>query len=99
MWFRRDLRLTDNPALLAACTADEVLPLFVVDPLLWDRSGPMRRAYLAASLTALDASLRGALVVRRGDPRAVVPTVAREVAAGTVYHAADFSPYGSRRDR
>ena len=68
MWFRRDLRLHDNPALLEALSAGEVLPLFVLDPVLWDRSGPVRRSYLAASLRALDASMGGALVVRRGDP-------------------------------
>ena len=98
MWFRRDLRLGDSPALLAACTADEVVPLFVVDPLLWARSGPVRRAYLSRSLAALDASLGGALVVRRGDPREVVPAVASETGAASVHVAADFGPYGSRRD-
>jgi deoxyribodipyrimidine photo-lyase len=98
MWFRRDLRLADNPALLAACAADEVVPLFVVDPLLWSRSGQVRRAYLSASLAALDESLGGALVVRHGDPRSAVPAVVAEVGAGTVHVAADFGPYGRRRD-
>ena len=32
MWFRRDLRLGDNPALLDACDSAGVLPLFVLDP-------------------------------------------------------------------
>ena len=98
MWFRRDLRLADNPALLAACEADQVVPLFVVDPLLWSRSGPVRRAYLSRSLAALDEALGGALVVRHGDPRHVVPEVAAESGAGAVHLAADFAPYGSRRD-
>ena len=98
MWFRRDLRLSDNPALLAACEADEVVPLFVVDPLLWSRAGQVRRAYLSRSLAALDESLGGALVVRRGDPRTVVPGLATEVGATSVHVAADFGPYGSRRD-
>jgi len=43
MWFRRDLRLTDNPALLEACAADGVLPLFVLDPALWGPAGISRR--------------------------------------------------------
>ena len=36
VWFRRDLRLNDQPALTAACgECDEVIPLFVFDkPLL-----------------------------------------------------------------
>src|SRR3954453_6592518 len=98
MWFRRDLRLADNPALLAACDAGGLLPLFVVDPALWGPSGQVRRAYLSASLAALDRSLGGALVVRHGDPVAVVPQVAAEASAGSVHLAAAFGPYGPRRD-
>ena len=48
MWFRRDLRLGDNPALLEAAADGDVLPLFVLDPALWGPAGPVRRAYLAA---------------------------------------------------
>ena len=98
MWFRRDLRLHDNPALLAALSCGEVLPLFVLDPVLWGRSGPVRRSYLAASLRALDASMGGALVVRRGDPVEEVRKAAKHVGATSVHVAADFNPYGSRRD-
>jgi deoxyribodipyrimidine photo-lyase len=100
MWFRRDLRLDDNPALLAACEGSwGVLPLFVVDPRLWGPAGPARRAYLAASLRELDRSLGGRLVVRLGDPAEEVPRAAREVDARQVHVAADCGPYGSDRDR
>ena len=98
MWFRRDLRRHDNPALLAAAEAGECVPLFVVDPALWERAGAVRRAYLVASLRALDESLGGALVVRTGDPREVVPAVAEEVSAASVHAAADYAPYGAARD-
>ena len=101
MWFRRDLRLGDNPALLDACDAGQVLPLFVLDPALWGPSGPSRRAYLGASLRALDEALArrgGALSVVRGDPVRRVVEAAREVGATRVHVAADFAPYGRRRD-
>jgi deoxyribodipyrimidine photo-lyase len=98
MWFRRDLRLHDNPALLESLSHGEVLPLFVLDPVLWGRSGPVRRSYLAASLRALDASMGGALVVRRGDPVEEVRKVAKHVGADTVHVAEDFNPYGRKRD-
>ena len=58
MWFRRDLRLGDNPALLDAVADGPVLPLFVLDPALWGPAGPSRRGYLGASLRALDGQLR-----------------------------------------
>ena len=54
LWFRRDLRLTDHPALAeAARGGDEVLGLFVRDPQLIDRAGP-RAERLTASLAALN---------------------------------------------
>ncbi|NIZ91637.1 cryptochrome/photolyase family protein [Kineococcus rubinsiae] len=98
LWFRRDLRLSDHPALLAAAADGEVVPLFVVDPALWGPSGDVRRAYLLRSLRALDASLDGRLVVEEGDPVAVLPAVAARTSARRVHVTADTGPYGRRRD-
>jgi len=99
MWFRRDLRLYDNPALNeAAASGSRVVPLFVIDPALWDRSGPVRQAYLLESLRALDRDLDGGLLVLRGPPSEVVPRVAAAAGAGAVHIASDFGPYGRRRD-
>ena len=97
MWFRRDLRLADNPALVEAVDeADEVVvPLFVFDPRLWDPAGPTRRAYLLASLEALRERI-GGLVIRRGDPVDVLSdrrTPGRRPPA--VHIAEDFGPYGT----
>jgi deoxyribodipyrimidine photo-lyase len=101
MWFRRDLRLQDNPALLDAVAAGDgrVLGVFVLDPLLWERSGDRRRAHLAASLRSLSASMGGRLLVRRGDPATVIPAVAQEIGAASVHISADYAPYGQQRDR
>ena len=73
LWFRRDLRLDDLPALHACAGADAVVPLFVVDPAVLRAAGPNRRHFLAGALRALDRELGGTLVLRRGDPRRVVP--------------------------
>lgn len=102
-WFRRDLRLADNPALNSAweeAQADDsqVVGLFVLDDGLWGPSGSPRRDYLLASLRALDESMGGRLVVRRGDPVDVLPSVAHEVGAQTVHVAESFEPYGRARD-
>jgi deoxyribodipyrimidine photo-lyase len=103
MWFRRDLRLADNPALDAAAAGGDVVALFVLDERLLSasRMGAPRLAYLAGALRALDGRLRqvgGRLVVRRGDPRAVVPDVAREAGAAAVHCNADVTPYARARD-
>ena len=99
MWFRRDLRLADHPALQAAlASADEVLPVFVIDPHLWRPAGATRREYLLRSLNALDSSMRGALVWRAGDPADRIPALVGEVNASSVHVSADFGPYGAARD-
>ena len=96
MWFRRDLRVRDNPALLAS--GNEVLPVFVFDPVLWDASSAMRKAYLVESLRSLNDSLGGHLIIRSGDPCVVIPALVQEVNADSVHIAADFGPYGQQRD-
>jgi deoxyribodipyrimidine photo-lyase len=101
LWFRRDLRLGDHPALLAAADEGPVTALFVLDDVLRKPSGAPRIAFLYRSLRALDAQLRehrGGLVVRRGKPENVVPAVAREVGASSVHVSADYGPYGRARD-
>ena len=97
VWFRRDLRLTDHPALAAACAEGDVLPLFVVDP-AFETAGAPRRALLHDCLSALDAATGGALVIRHGDPTDEVPAIADELDASTVFVSKDFAPYGRRRD-
>ena len=101
MWFRRDLRLDDLPALRAAASVgtDGVIPLFVLDQSLLNPAGPNRRRFLAESLRVLDRELGGGLVLRRGAPHRVVPEVAAEVGARAVVTTADFGPHGAARDQ
>ncbi len=97
LWFRRDLRLRDHPA-LEALGDEPAHALFAIDPRLWQSAGPVRRAWLAASLRELDASLDGRLTVRAGAPEQVVPEMVAEIGASSVHVTGDPSPYGRRRD-
>ncbi|GAA2166658.1 deoxyribodipyrimidine photo-lyase [Humibacillus xanthopallidus] len=98
LWFRRDLRLRDHPALLAATEAGStVLPVFVLDPRLLESDIPRTRRLLA-SVAALSTDTRGTLVVRRGDPVDVIPRLAGEVGAQQVHVSRETTPYGRRRD-
>lgn len=98
LWFRRDLRLTDHPALAAAAAGGDVLPLFVLDPVLLASAGEVRRHRLLASLHALRSATDGALVVRTGDPASVLPAVAAELGAAAVHVSGEPFPFGRRRD-
>jgi deoxyribodipyrimidine photo-lyase len=102
LWFRRDLRFDDHPALMKAAEQGRVLPLFVLDPALIGPAGLPRRAFLVRTLCDIDRRLRGLganLVVRTGRPEEVVTDVVREVGAAAVHVTADFAPYGAIRDR
>ncbi|MEP6481108.1 MAG: deoxyribodipyrimidine photo-lyase [Rhodoglobus sp.] len=90
VWLRDDLRLADNPALVAAVDRGEpVIVLFVLD----DVSSGIRplgaaaRWWLHGSLAALDARLRdlgGSLTLRRGPAEEVLPALVAETDAGAV---------------
>ncbi|MEV0531581.1 deoxyribodipyrimidine photo-lyase [Kitasatospora sp. NPDC050463] len=101
----QDLRLHDNPVLHAAAeAADEVVPLFVLDPdvAATGFAVPNRTAFLAACLTDLDAGLRplgGRLVLRRGAAAAETARLAAEVDAVSVHVAAGVSAFAHRREQ
>ena len=98
LWFRRDLRLGDHPALLAATENAEVLACFVLDPRLEASSGQRRLQFLGDSLRQLRADLNGRLLVTRGLPEERIPFIAKEIGASSAHISDDFAPFGRRRD-
>jgi deoxyribodipyrimidine photo-lyase len=105
MWFRRDLRIHDNPALSAALERhDTVIPVFCLDRRLLDgrhRSAP-RTALLRGCLAELDGALRAlgsALVIRSGRPELELAQLADATGATEVFAAADVSPFARERDQ
>ena len=99
LWFRRDLRLADNPALLAARdAADEVLPVFVLDDTLRDAAGAPRLAFLYGCLRELAQRTGGSLRVLDGPPEHVLPDLVSRTGATGVHLASDHGPYGRDRD-
>jgi deoxyribodipyrimidine photo-lyase len=102
VWFRRDLRLDDNPAWSEATrTGDDVAPVFVIDPDLWSRASAPRKAMLAANLRALDDSLAeqgGRLYVGRGRPDQVLSELVERWGVEQVHWNADYTPYARHRD-
>lgn len=98
-WFRRDLRLTDNPALLAALAeSDEVIPLFIMDEDVASRAGENRNANLVASLHSLDESLGGNLHVISGSVVDVLKEVMALYKTTSVHAHQEFAPYGVKAE-
>lgn len=89
LWFRTDLRLTDQPALQAALQAcSEIVPVYILDEQWlgvdrWGfrRTGPFRMQFLLESLQDLKAQLQACgndLIIRRGHAADVLPGLARK---------------------
>lgn len=103
VWFRRDLRLHDHPALAWAVEHhDRVVPLFVVDDVLVGNGASANRLwFMAHSVDSLAVALaeRGAsLAVRRGQAAREVIRFARQLRAQTIVVSRDYGPYGRQRD-
>ena len=100
LWFRKGLRLHDNPSLLRSCDgATLVYPVFVLDPwfLAPDPSSPSpgssrvginRIRFLLQSLTDLDENLRmrgSRLLFLEGDPTSVIPDLLKKVLVFSIF--------------
>jgi deoxyribodipyrimidine photo-lyase len=103
VWFTRDLRVHDNPALRAALASHErVVPVFCLDDrlLAGRHASRPRTQFLLESLHDLDSALRDrgtGLVIRRGPPERELSALARDAGATQVYASDDVSPFATRR--
>lgn len=104
IWFRRDLRLDDNPALQAALRAGHVpVPVYIHAPeeeAPW-APGAASHAWLHKSLLALDADLRARgsrLVIRRGESLAEIEKLIAETRAEALHWNRLYEPASIARD-
>lgn len=97
MWFRNDLRLTDNPALRAAIAKYEVLPVYIHDMAAegdWPPGGASR-VWLHHSLSSLQKSLEGlgsSLIIREGKTIESLKKLISETSAEAVYFSRRYEP-------
>ena len=99
VWFRRVLRISDHPALVAALSeSDEIVPVFIIDSKLIERTGSNGLAYLAQSLQHLDASLDKKLQVIAGQPIDVLKKLQEKYNAQSVHISAEYEPVSAAQD-
>ncbi len=95
-WFRNDLRLIDNPALVEACLhADYLLPVYIFPPqsktlhaLGFPREGHHRQTFLRESLNDLKLQLRSLgsdLLEYEGEPADVLAALTQTLGADAIY--------------
>ena len=101
VWFRRDLRLADNPALAAAlATHERILPVYIHAPgeeAPWS-SGGASRWWLHQALADLSNRLQGRLLICQGASLAVLRDLAARTDASAVYWNRLYEPAAVQRD-
>ena len=99
MWFRRDLRINDHPALLAAIeSGEQVIPLFILDKAQIAEAGEKLLAYMGQSLRKLDESLGNNLHIIEGDQIEVLSALIKKYEVAEVHISAEYERYGAARD-
>ena len=99
VWFRRDLRISDHPALVAAIeSSDEIVPVFILDKTQIGEAGEKLLAYMGQSLRALDQSLGNSLHIIEGDQVEVLTELMEMYGATEVHISAEYERYGAERD-
>lgn len=99
IWFRRDLRINDHPALLAAVeSAEQVIPIFILDKTQIKEAGTKLLAYMAQSLRSLDESLGNNLHIIEGDQVEVLTALIKKHDVQEVHISAEYERYGAERD-
>lgn len=104
VWFRRDLRLIDNPALCAALKSGAtVIPLFI-----WSYEnegewplGGAAKWWLHSSLYKLNLELKkigSRLILRAGDPLVVLKKLLKETGAKEIYFSRRYEPHALKYD-
>ncbi len=102
VWFRQDLRLSDNPAWTAAAETDApLLPIYILDDenaAHWEMGGASRW-WLHQSLNSLHNSLNGGLRLLRGRADRLIPRLAHDVKARGIYWNRCYEPWRMVRDK
>lgn len=105
-WFRRDLRLFDNTALIAAAKSGlAVLPIFIFDTNILSRlrlKDDRRVAFIHETLAGLQKAiteLGGTLCVFHGQPEEIFSSLVSKYQIAAIYCNEDYEPYARERDR
>jgi deoxyribodipyrimidine photo-lyase len=100
-WFRKDLRLSDNPGLGFAATHYNVIPIFILDDETPGdfKLGGAGRWWLHHSLKQLNLSLSGKLNFYKGEAKSVIEDIIKRKGVKAVYWNRCYEPYQIQQDK
>ena len=100
-WFRQDLRLSDNPALDSAAQYETLIPIYILDEVNSGefKMGAASKWWLHQSLTKLNESLDGKLLVYQGNPYEILNKLIEEQEVSYVTWNRCYEPWRIDRDK
>lgn len=99
LWFRQDLRLSDNPALHEAAKNGAIMPIYILDETMEDfKMGEASRWWLHKSLQDLDAALNNSLNFYKGKAIDVIISLVKDHNIDAVYWNRCYEPWRIRDD-
>ncbi len=99
-WFRQDLRLSDNPSLVAAAKQGAVLPLYILDEINCGQKqlGEVSRCWLHHSLSELNQTVENKLVIKSGDPLIILTDLIKKYHIEEIHWNRCYEPWQIKRD-
>jgi deoxyribodipyrimidine photo-lyase len=104
LWFRQDLRLYDNPALLHLSQHhDTFIPIYIWDETFPYPMGSAQKWWLHHSLHALQKDLKAkhnaTLLLRRGNPQEILEKIILKTNSSGLFWNCCYDPYSLKRDQ
>ena len=100
MWFRQDLRISDNPAFFEAAKNKAILPIYIVDDKAAGefKEGDASKKWLYNSLRSLNESLDGNLNIYHGDAKEIILRIIKNHKISGVYFNRCYEPWRIKND-
>ena len=98
IWFRNDLRLTDNPALHRASETGEVIPIYIVTPEIMSSLGQASKIWLHNSLDKLNKSIGYKIDFYKGNPNEIFTKIIKLEKIQEIFWNKTFEPYNLVND-
>lgn len=101
MWFRQDLRISDNPSLNKAAENSTLLPIYIFDTTLPQKAefGGASKWFLHFALMSLNQELNGNLQIYSGDPKEILLSLCDKFDVDSVYWSRMYEPFARERDK
>lgn len=101
VWFRRDLRISDNPAIVEASNLGKILPIYILDDCAPNpfKIGGASKIWLHHSLDSLNKSLDGKLNIYMGKTTEIIELLIDKHGVSNLFCNACYDPWHIKQER